>query len=212
MIYDITPMLDKDTAVWPGDTRLQRTIQYQMQDGNNYTLSSLLSTVHIGAHADAPNHYIVHGQSIGERNLEYYIGTCQVIRCDETLMVDRLIRVEHIKSIIKAPRILFYTGSMPDSKVWNNDFVAISPEVIDFLNDKHVKLVGIDTPSVDPFHSKTLETHNLIANYDMAILEGLDLANVSEGIYELIALPLKLANFDASPVRAILRTPMDEEE
>ena len=66
--------------------------------------------------------------------------------------------------------------------------------------------MGMDTPSVDPFDSKTLDAHHALFRGGVAILEGLVLDGVPEGIYELIALPLRLAGLDASPVRAVLRT------
>jgi arylformamidase len=77
---------------------------------------------------------------------------------------------------------------------------------VERLHEQGVKLIGIDTPSVDLFDSKDLPSHQMILKHDMAILEGLALQGVPEGVYELIALPLKLVGFDASPVRAILRT------
>jgi arylformamidase len=69
-----------------------------------------------------------------------------------------------------------------------------------------VKLVGIDTPSVDAADSRTLDAHHILAGEGIAILENLQLDDVAPGEYELIALPLKLAGMDASPVRAILRS------
>jgi arylformamidase len=106
---------------------------------------------------------------------------------------------------IQAPRLLLATGTFPDPEQFNQDFAALSPELIDFLHEHRVILVGIDTPSVDLFDSKDLPVHKAFLRYDMAILEGLALRDVPEGLYELIALPLKLVGFDASPVRAILR-------
>jgi arylformamidase len=107
---------------------------------------------------------------------------------------------------IAAPRVLFATGTYPDPERFRTDFAALSPDLVDWLHEQRVRLVGIDTPSVDPFPSKDLPAHQRILAHDMAILEGLVLAKVPEGMYELIALPLKLEDFDASPVRAVLRT------
>jgi arylformamidase len=107
---------------------------------------------------------------------------------------------------ISAPRVLFRTGTFPDPRRWNNDFASLSPELVDALHERGVILVGIDTPSVDPFESKALAAHKALARHDMANLEGLVLDEVAEGQYELIALPLRLKNADASPVRAVLRT------
>jgi arylformamidase len=107
---------------------------------------------------------------------------------------------------VSKERVLLATGTFPDPNSFRDDFAALTPELIDFLHDSGVRLVGIDTPSVDLFDSKELETHHRFLAHDMAILEGLMLAHVPEGCYELIALPLHLVGFDASPVRAILRT------
>src|SRR5438552_18881185 len=105
-----------------------------------------------------------------------------------------------------SPRLLFATGTYPDWQNWNSDFAALSVELIDFLHDRGVITVGIDTPSVDLFESKDLPAHKAILRCNMSILEGLVLKDVPEGTYELIALPLPLVGFDASPVRAVLRT------
>jgi arylformamidase len=101
--------------------------------------------------------------------------------------------------------VLLATGTFPDPNVFNEDFAAFSAELVDHLAARGVRLIGIDTPSVDPFPSKELPAHQACLRHDMAVLEGLLLAHVPEGVYELIALPLPLAGFDGSPVRAILR-------
>jgi arylformamidase len=92
------------------------------------------------------------------------------------------------------------------NRAFRTDYVAIDPQLLEKLAEFGVMTVGIDTPSVDLFESKTLDSHQMAKRYNLAILEGLELKGVPEGIYELIALPLKLRGFDASPVRAILRT------
>ncbi|MDQ2824111.1 MAG: cyclase family protein [Verrucomicrobiota bacterium] len=203
MIYDITPLVTTKLAVWPGDTPVTRETLMDMARGDNITLSTLRATVHLGAHADGPNHYGKDAPAIGERSLDYYLGPCQVIRVD----VARAARI--VPSIlpreVTTPRILFATGTYPDPQNWNSDFAALSVELIDFLHERAVITVGIDTPSVDLFESKDLPAHKAFLRHDMSILEGLVLKDVPEGIYELIALPLPLAGFDASPVRAILR-------
>ncbi len=205
MIYDISPSINKNTAVWPGDVSYENTIDVDMKTGAHLTVSHIRTTLHIGAHADAPSHYSYFGKNIDEVELEYYLGPCQVIQI-EALHEPFTISIKDIKDKkIKAPRVLFKTGTFTNFCQWNNDFAHLCPELISELYKYDVKLIGIDTPSVDAFHSKTLETHKKISEYGMAILEGLDLRNVSEKIYELIALPLKLVGADASPVRAILR-------
>ncbi|MBI3550487.1 MAG: cyclase family protein [Elusimicrobia bacterium] len=202
-MHDITPPVSSRIKVWPGDTPFSRKILADMRKGASYTLSTLKSTVHLGAHADAPSHYSPKGQTIDKRPLDFYVGPCQVVR----VKVGRrgVVMPEHIAGFIKAERVLFHTGTFPDPQTFNRDFAALSPQLIDWLKVRKVKLVGIDTPSVDPFSSKDLPAHNRLLRHDMANLEGLVLDAVPEGVYELIALPLKLEGFDASPVRAILR-------
>ena len=203
MIYDISPPITERLRVWPGDTPPRREVLCDRVRGDNLTLSTLHATVHLGAHADGPNHYGTGAPAIDQRALDYYLGPCQVIR----LAVPRGGRVTpaHLTMAIQAERVLFATGTYPDPEQFNEDFAALAPELVGWLHQRGVKLIGIDTPSVDPFSSKELPAHQEFLRHDLAILEGLLLADVPEGIYELIALPLRLVGFDASPVRAVLR-------
>ncbi|HYM62315.1 MAG TPA: arylformamidase [Thermoanaerobaculia bacterium] len=204
-LIDISPEIDASIQVWPGDTPFVRNVNLDMRAGANITLSDIRSTVHVGAHADAPNHYIDSGADIASRRLDYYMGRCVVVH----VTVERGTRIlpsDLAGRAIAAPRVLFRTGTFPDPRRWNDDFASLSPELVNFLHDRGVILVGIDTPSVDPFDSKELEAHKAFGRHDMAILEGIVLTSVDEGEYELIALPLRLIGADASPVRAVLRT------
>jgi arylformamidase len=141
--------------------------------------------------------------SIDQRSLEHYLGRCQVMR----VVVPRHHRIDvpDLTAPLQAPRVLFATGTFPDPTNWNTDFAAFAPGLIDHLHQHRIILAGIDTPSVDLFESKDLPTHARFLANDMAILEGIVLTGVPDGVYELIALPLKLVGFDASPVRAVLR-------
>jgi arylformamidase len=204
VIYDITPPITSKIAVWPGDTPLSREVLNDMARGDNITLSTLRVTTHLGAHADGPNHYGKDAPAIDKRSLDYYLGRCQVIRVN----VARATRITSamLPGEVTTSRVLFATGTYPNSQNWNTDFAALSVDLIDFLHERGVITVGIDTPSVDLFESKDLSAHKAMLRHDMSILEGLVLKDVPEGIYELIALPLRLVGFDASPVRAVLRT------
>ncbi|MCA9489701.1 MAG: cyclase family protein [Myxococcales bacterium] len=201
-LIDISPTLSPRTAVWPGDVAFSREVSCAIEDGANIDLSSIRTTVHVGAHADAPSHYVGGGATIEQRPLERYYGPCQVVR----VAVGRGERVlpRHLPGPIEAPRVLIHTGTMPDPDRFDTDFASLSPELVDHLADHGVVLVGIDTPSVDLFDDKVLLTHQALARRDMAVLEGLVLEHVRPGAYTLIALPLKLEGADASPVRAVL--------
>jgi arylformamidase len=204
MLYDITPIITPRLAVWPGDTPPRREVLLNLERGDTVTLSNLHATVHLGAHADAPSHYGRGAPTIESRTLELYLGPCQVVRVAAARR--ERIRFEQLAADITAPRVLVATGTFPDPERFAEDFAAFDPAAIDAFHERGVRLVGIDTPSVDLFDSKDLPAHRAFLRHDMAILEGLALAEVPEGVYELIALPLRLEGFDASPVRAVLRT------
>jgi arylformamidase len=202
-IYDISPRLSASTAVFPGDTPCQQKTVLSFQQGHHLMLSSIASTVHLGAHADAPCHYHPQGTDIAERPLRYYLGRCQVISVNQSTF-GRIYPEDLSGHSILAPRILLRTNSYPNADEWREDFSSLSPELVDWLAHRGVITIGIDTPSVDPHDSKALESHQALFLHDVAVLEGLDLSAVPDGTYTLIALPLRLVGFDASPVRAIL--------
>ena len=205
-LIDISPLIDPSIAVWPGDTPFTRNVSADMAQGANLTLSDIRTTLHVGAHSDAASHYVEGGEDIASRKLEFYLGPCDVVHV-AVARGARIVPRDVDGKIIASPRVLFRTGTFPDPRAWNDDFASLSPELIDFLHERGVILVGIDTPSVDPFDSKALESHHALARHGMANLEGLVLDHVAEGTYELIALPLRIGGGDASPVRAVLRTP-----
>jgi arylformamidase len=171
--------------------------------GAHYQASSIHGTVHVGAHVDAPNHYSKKGSGIESRGLDSYFGDCQVITVTRA-RGERILPDDISNTKITAPRVIFKTGSFPDPNQWNGDFNSLSPALVRALSDQGVILVGIDTPSIDPSDDKALETHNAILEKDMAVLEGVVLNEVPDGVYTLIALPLKIKDADASPVRAVL--------
>ncbi len=209
-ILDISPRLSSRTAVFPGDTALTREVAYDMKRGDTITLSALRTTVHCGAHADAPSHYACLGRTIDDQPLDLYWGPCEVVRVRASCLgtISRVGRAHLEVDAAWRPttrRLLIATGSCLDSEVWNPKFLALDPPLVDLLADGGVALVGIDTPSVDCSDSKDLPAHQRFAARDVAILEGLVLDGVTAGFYELCALPLALVGFDGSPVRAALR-------
>lgn len=202
-IIDISPVIDEASPIFPGDEPYQRQEVLSFKKGDHLALSWIKSTVHIGAHADAPSHYHAEGVGIDSRGLEPYLGPCQVL--DLTHVGPRRILLEDLPLVEKwSPRVLLQTKSFPHRAAFQKEFASLSPELIAELAAQGVRLVGIDTPSIDPADSKELESHQAIFRHDLAVLEGLDLGEVKPGVYQLIALPLKLGGADASPVRAVL--------
>ena len=203
-IWDITPLVTPNFPLWPGDEPLQRNVACDINLGDVYTSSSITATVHLGAHADAPSHYAKEGRTIDECPLHYYLGPCQVIH--PKVKQGEAITKKYVDQKILAPRVLFATYTFDYTKPFCEDFAAFDPEFFEFMAQNKVITVGIDGPSVDLFKNETLPCHQLAYQYDIALLENLILDDVPEGLYELIALPLKIKGFDASPVRAILRS------
>lgn len=204
MLYDLSPTIRPGFPVWPGDTAYESRLTWSMDEGGTVNVSRIVTTPHLGSHADAPFHTEPRGETMDNLPLERYIGPCRVVRVPSTSLVEP----RHVEGIdLSNPaRLLFRTDSVRDRKVFPERFTALSVELAHLLGERGVLLVGLDTPSVDPFDSKTLDAHHALARGNVGILEGLILDGVPEGIYELIALPLKLAGLDASPVRAVLRT------
>ncbi len=201
-IIDISPLVQENIAVFPGDVSFSREESLSFEKGHNLRLSSMNTTLHLGAHTDAPSHYHKDGITMEKRKLEFYMGPCQVIEteCEQGIRIES----KHLNPESASSRILLKTNSFPNPDHWNGDFNSLSKELVETLVQKGVKLIGIDTPSVDLADDKELECHNLIYDNDMAILEGVILNHVKAGHYQLIALPLNLSGADASPVRAIL--------
>ena len=160
-------------------------------------------SLHTGTHIDAPLHSLPEGQAIADTDLSMYIGPAQVI----DMLGIAAIEAEHVLPLAPGlpERVLFKTRLSP-AEHHDPEFTCLSPAAARILVGFGIKLVGIDAPSVDSGHSETMETHKILASAGIAILENLSLGNVAPGLYELIALPLKLTGMDGSPVRAVLRT------
>lgn len=208
MIYDISPPLSSRTAVFPEDSPLTREVLLDRARGDHITLSTLRTTVHVGAHVDAESHYMDAGATIDQEALDLYLGPCLVVEVED--VGSERIEGAHLRGLEwDGPpfprRLLLKSGRFPDPECFT-DFPGVSPGLIRRLASKGVGLLGVDLPSVDPPDSKTLPAHAACGDVGIRILEGLVLSPITSGHYELIALPLRLVGFDASPVRAVLRS------
>lgn len=206
-IWDISPVLSPALPVWPGDTVFCARITWQMSEECPVEVGQITLSTHTGAHCDAPSHYDPDGQAIDAVALDAYLGPCRVIDLAATDVRERgLVEARHVAASLQGvpARVLFKTYAAAP-QAWDDGFAAIAADAIELLAAHGVRLVGIDTPSIDPRQSKTLDSHHAVRRYGMAILEGIVLDDVAAGDYELIALPLKLRGLDASPVRAVLR-------
>ncbi|WP_114521007.1 arylformamidase [Altererythrobacter sp. ZODW24] len=202
VIHDISQRLRPNIPVWPGDTPFGGKQTWKMAKGSPVNVSRLTLSTHTGAHADAPLHYSEGAPDIASVDLEPYLGECLVV--DARLAVDAIEEVD-LPNLNGAERVLFRTYDSFPHEAWQAGFTAISADTIRWLALHGVKLVGIDTPSIDPQESKTMDAHKAVLAADIRVLEGLVLDDIEPGRYELIALPLPIVGGDASPVRAVLR-------
>ncbi len=203
-LIDISRPYSSGMAVFPGDSVYQEEFVARIGPGCPVNVSRVLMSVHCGTHADAPYHYDGNGARIGALDLDVFVGPARVI---DAQGAGPLCLPHHIAPFLQncPPRVLLRLFAGQDSKVWNDNFRALAAETVQLLADHGVKLVGVDTSSIDPSTSKSLPAHMACKQNNIIILENLLLDHVEPGDYELMALPLKFDNLDASPVRAVLR-------
>ena len=202
-LWDISPPIAPDSPLFPGDTAYSQSWTATIAPGCPVNLSAITLSPHIGAHADAPLHYGEGAATIGQVGLAPYLGPCRVIHA---IACGPLVWPRHLAHALHGlpPRVLVRTCAKAPTE-WSPHFASYAPETIAWLAGLGVQLVGIDSQSVDPADSKTLDSHQLLLKHGLRVLENLVLDDVPAGDYELIALPLKLMTADASPVRAVLR-------
>lgn len=204
-LWDISPPVDERSPVFPGDAAYAQRWNFRLGEACPVNVATVSLSPHVGAHADAPLHYHPSGESIGSLDLHPFIGPCRVIHaigCDTGRV--RWDDLAHACEDLP-PRVLVRTYLQQSQMQFDMDLPAFAAETIERLADLGVRLIGIDSASIDPANSKSLPSHQAVRRRGLRVLENLLLDDVPEGDYELIALPLRWMQADASPVRAILR-------
>jgi arylformamidase len=203
MIRDISPPIGPAIVTWPGDTRFCQQRHFAIGADCPVNVSRITLSTHTGAHADAPLHYRPDGAPAGDLDLQAFLGPCRVI---DVRQATGLVHPHHVLAALEGapPRILLRTYEQSPAE-WDPQFTAIAVDTVEILAARQVVLVGTDAPSIDPATAKQLQAHQAACRGGIAILEGLLLTHIPAGDYELLALPLRLAELDAAPVRAVLR-------
>ncbi len=205
-IYDISEPISEETAVFPGDTPFSREWVMRMEEECSCNVSTMRMSVHLGTHTDAPLHYRPGDADIASADLSAYMGRCRVLEVGgegkPSLVPAAALPADMLEGI---DRLLLRTSDAHDHRSFDEGFTALGPAAAEAVVAAGLRLVGIDTPSMDHATSKELDAHKILQAGGVALLENLDLTGVPEGDYELIALPLKIVGSDSSPVRAILR-------
>jgi len=202
-LIDISRPLAKGMPTWPGDTPFSYEVSWPMADSGSVNVGQLTMSIHTGTHVDAPFHYDNEGGKTLTLDLEAFIGPARVIDVSGIACITPAALSGH--DLAGVSRLLLRTRSWTDPGSFPTDIACIDPDLPRFLAERGIRLIGVDVPSVDPLDSKALPAHHGLHEHGINILEGILLDHVEPGDYELIALPLALAEADGSPVRAVLR-------
>lgn len=205
-LYDISRTVSPTLAVWPGDTPFSYTHALRLSEGASVNLTTWTLSAHTGTHMDAPYHYVEENIYPADMPLDVYIGPAHVVTIDRR--EGGIVPADFAgRDLSGLKRLLIHTwvSDIPDGG-WPENFPYPTAELADWLGAQGVVLLGLDCPSVDDASSKDLPAHHRLWEHRIANLETLRLAGVPDGVYELIALPLKVAGVCGSPVRAVLRS------
>jgi arylformamidase len=210
---DISVPLYTGMVHWPGDPAVEIERIMSIESGDPCNVTALSMGAHTGTHMDAPIHFIKDGKSIDTMPLDATIGRARVLEISdpESVKVDELDSY-HIQP---GERILLKTKN--SSRCWGHDtfvedFVYISHEAAQYLAEQQIQTVGVDYLSVGGYSKDGPETHHALLSAGIWIIEGLNLAQVQAGSYELVCLPLKMVGCDGAPARAVLRTAVGEDQ
>ena len=205
-LYDISLTISNDLPVWPGDQPVNLERTSDMQLGAPVTLSRLACTVHVGTHLDAPKHFVRDGYGVDQIDLNQLIGPCLVVDLPDVQRIDAE-TLERASIPAGTTRLLCRTRNSQfwerGERTFQTDFVAVDPSGAQWLVDHSIRLVGVDYLSVGAYKSG-MPTHEILLGNNVIPVEGLNLAHVTPGEYQLICLPLKLKDCDGAPVRAVL--------
>ena len=206
--YDISLSISPEMPTWPGDPRISVERIQKIEEGADANVTQISMSVHTGTHVDAPYHFLGgNASTIEQLPIKQLTGRAYVLHLPDNVDLITAEVIERAEIPTRTRRLLFRTRN---STLWSHDekgffegFVAISANGAQYLVDHGIKLVGVDYLSVAPYNDGA-PTHKILLKAGIIIVEGLNLAEISQGRYTLYCLPLKIDGADGSPARAIL--------
>lgn len=203
--------LEAGMACWPGDPPFTlepvTTLEHDGVRTSRLTMAS-----HTGTHIDAPAHFVAGGKGIDEIAPEVLVGPCWVSQLDPD---DGCVEPHHLQELPwqHTTRVILRTASTrlspPGSLPVVFDVTApaghLSAASARLLVERGVRLIGIDSLSIDAADSIDLPAHRILLAAGVVVVEGLVLDGVDTGAYTLLALPLRIRGGDGAPCRALLR-------
>lgn len=207
-IYDITAEIHPGMPSFPGDPPISIRPTHQLAKGDAYNLSEMSMGTHAGTHIDPPRHFLPGGITADHVSLEALNGPCRVVHVPDP---HHEVSTGDLKGVLHGvERVLFRTHN---SARWAKgegffpDYVALAPETAEYLASARLRLVGIDSQSIERDPTDQYPVHHTLLESGCLILEGLRLADVPAGEYELRCLPLRIRDGDGAPCRAVLIAP-----
>ena len=210
-IYDVSVALSADTPTYPGDPGIEISQFLSLANGDPANVSLIHFGAHSGTHVDAPAHFLAGGTRVNSLSLETLIGRVQVVEVPSTIdtinaaFINSNCQTGEVRFLFKTRNSTFWNHEAPG---FRSDYTSLDAGAAQALVHLGVKLVGIDYLSVEKFGAETFETHHTLLSEGIVIVEGLDLRQISAGVYELICLPLRISggSGDGAPARVVLRT------
>jgi arylformamidase len=203
---DVSVPLKSGMVCWDDDGKPQIEQTLFMERGDLCNLSQLRMSAHTGTHMDAPRHFLRDGAPMGTLPLDAVIGRARVIEIHDP----RAVRAAELAPARPqaGERVLFKTTNSAlrwSSDDFQRDFVYIAAGAARMLADAGIRTVGVDYLSVGGYSNDLVETHEILLGAGIWIIEGLNLAAIAPGDYEMICLPLSIPTCDGAPARAVLR-------
>lgn len=206
-IIDLTVPIHSTMAVWLGDPKVSNGLESSIKAGSDANVTKIQMSAHTGTHIDAPFHFVDNGISIDQMDLDLLIGEAEVIEIDHDVKIITASTLAQLGKNHWPLRVLFKTNNsfqkLLEKPEFSKEFVALEVDAAEFLIANGVKLVGIDYLSIAPFENGD-QTHVVLLENEVIIIEGLNLTEGNPGVYQLIALPIKLQGADGAPARVVL--------
>jgi arylformamidase len=205
---DISLAISEDSICWPGSPKPRFERRLEIEHGDIATDSNVFFNVHTGTHVDAPSHFVLKGKTVDLLSLDTLIGPAQVVHIPPDVTVVTASELAKMNLADNIYRLLLRTSNsdywVNDYNSFQKDFVALSPDAAEWIVEKGIRLIGIDYLSIQRYEDGP-ETHQILLEAGVVIVEGLNLHSIKSGIFELICLPIKLKGLEGAPARVILR-------
>jgi arylformamidase len=204
-LLDVTVPLAPGMAHYPGNPELELQPVKRIADGGSSNVSRLVMGTHTGTHVDAPRHFFDEGPGADGLPLDLLVGRTRVIDVrlrggiGEAELSAAGLR-EDLRVLLKTPNSALWNG-----EGFHQDYTYVTEGGARYLVDQGVKVVGIDYLSIEQFKKAGAPAHRTLLSQGVVIIEGLNLAEVEAGMYEMLCLPLRLVGADGAPARVILK-------